>query len=79
MAFQVSDPETETLVREYAQRKRVGIDEAIKLAVTKAREVDDRTRDEKLAKIDAILAEVDSWPRTGLKADKEFFDMINGD
>lgn len=79
MALEVRDPETETLVREYAQRKRVGIDEAIKLAVIKAGKIDDQARDEKLAKIDAILAEVDSWPRSGLKADKAFMDMINGD
>lgn len=79
MAFHVRDPETDALVRRYAEEKRMGITDAIRLAVTKAREADDKARAEKLAKIDAILAEVDSWPRSGLKADKEFFDMINGD
>lgn len=79
MAFHVRDPETDALVRRYAEEKRMGITDAIRLAVTKAREADDKARAEKLAKIDAILAEVDSWPRSGLEADKEFFDMINGD
>jgi antitoxin VapB len=79
MPFHVRDPETDALVRQYAQDKRVGLTEAVKLAVIKAREAEDQARAEKLAKIDAILAEVDRWPRTGLKADKEFFDMINGE
>jgi|GEM_PF-907292 len=79
MSVHVRDPEVVAMIQSYAEEKRVGFDEAIKLAVTKARVVDAQTRAEKLAKIDAILAEVDSWPRTGLKADKEFFDMINGD
>ena len=57
----------------------VGITEAVKLAAAEALATREKARAEKLAKIDAILAEVDSWPRTGLKADKAFFDMINGD
>ena len=40
MAFHVRDPETDALVREYAEEKRVGITDAIKLAVTRAREAD---------------------------------------
>jgi antitoxin VapB len=79
MPFHVRDPETDALVREYAEQKRVGITEAIKLAVTKARAAEEQARTEKLAKIDAILAEFDALPRTGQKADKAFFDMINGD
>jgi antitoxin VapB len=77
MAFHVRDPETDALVREYAERKRIGITEAIKLAVLKARAADDHEREEKLAKARAICAEVASWPRTGLKADKAFFDSLN--
>lgn len=79
MSFHVRDPETDALLRSYAEEKRVGIDDAIKLAITRAREADEAAKAEKLAKVDAILAEVDSWPRTGLKADKAFFDDLNDD
>ena len=77
MAFHVRDPETDALVREYAEEKRVGITDAIKLAVTRAREADVQARTEKLAKMQAVVDEVASWPRTGLKADKAFFDSLN--
>jgi antitoxin VapB len=79
MPFHVRDPEADAMVREYAEEKRLGITDAIKLAVSKTREVDDKARAEKLAKMRAICAEVASWPRSGLKADKAFFDEINGD
>ena len=77
MPFHVRDPETDALVRQYAEEKRVGLTEAVKLAVTKALEADEKAREEKLAKARAICAEVASWPRTGLKADKAFFDSLN--
>jgi len=77
MAFHVRDPETDALVREYAEEKRVGITDAIKLAVIRAREADVQARAEKLAKMQAVVDEVSTWPRTGLKADKAFFDSLN--
>jgi len=77
MAFHVRDPETDALVREYAEEKRVGITDAIELAVTRAREADVQARAEKLAKMQAVVDEVSTWPRTGLKADKAFFDSLN--
>ena len=79
MPFHVRDAEVDAMVRQYAEDNRVGITDAIKLAVRRAREADDKARAEKLARIDAILAEFDAVPRTGLKADREFIDMINGD
>ncbi|WP_419319965.1 type II toxin-antitoxin system VapB family antitoxin [Caulobacter sp. ErkDOM-E] len=79
MPFHVRDPEADAMLRSYAEEKRVGITDAIKLAVTRAREADESAKAEKLAKIDAILAEVDALPRTGLKADKAFFDDLSGD
>lgn len=77
MAFHVRDPETDALVREYAEEKRVGITDAIKLAVIRAREADVQARAERLAKMQAVVDEVSTWPRTGLKADKAFFDSLN--
>jgi antitoxin VapB len=79
MPFHVRDPEADAMVRKYAEEKRLGITDAIKLAVSKAREADEKARAEKLAKMQAIVDEVSTWPRTGLKADKAFFDEINGD
>lgn len=79
MPFHVRDPETDALVRQYAEEKRIGITDAIKLAVTKAREAEDKALAEKRAALKAIRAEVASWPRTGEVADKAFFDEINGD
>lgn len=79
MPFHVRDPETDALVRQYAREKRVGITDAIKLAVTKAREAEEKALAEKRAALKAIRDEVASWPRTGEVADKAFFDEINGD
>lgn len=79
MAFHVRDPETDALVRELAGKTKLGITEAVKLAATEALAAREKARAEKLARIDAILAEFDKMPRTGLKADKAFMDMINGD
>ena len=79
MPFHVRDAEADAMLRQYAEDNHVGITQAVKLAVRRAREADDKVRAEKLARMDAILAEFDAVPRTGLKADKAFFDMINGD
>lgn len=79
MPFHVRDPETDALVREYAEEKRVGITDAIKLAVRRAREADDKARDEKLARMRAISDRIAALPTTGLKADKAFLDELSGD
>ena len=49
MPFHVRDPETDALVRQYAEEKRVGITDAIKLAVNKAREADEKALAQKRA------------------------------
>lgn len=79
MAFHVRDKETDTLVRDLARARGVGLTEAVKLAVKSelARKEDEVAR--KLAAMKAISDEVASWPRTGLKADKAFFDEFSGD
>lgn len=79
MPFHVRDPETDALVRELAQKTKLGITEAVKLAATEALAAREKARSEKLARMDAILAEFDAAPRTGLKADKAFFDSLNDD
>ena len=79
MAFHIRDPETDALVRELAEKAHVGITEAVKMAASEALTAREKAKADKLARVDAILAEFDAVPRTGLKADKAFFDMINGD
>ena len=79
MAFHIRDPETDALVRELAEKAHVGITEAVKMAASEALAARAKAKADKLARVDAILAEFDAVPRTGLKADKAFFDMINGD
>jgi antitoxin VapB len=76
MAFHVRDPETDALVRKLAKRKGVGITEAIREAARNELEREEsklslweRTAD--------IRAEIASWPKTGLKADKAFFDSLS--
>ncbi len=77
MPFHVRDPETDALVRQLAEKTKLGITEAVKLAATEALAARENDRAAKLARMDAILAEFDKMPRTGLKADKAFFDSLN--
>lgn len=79
MAFHVRDKETDTLVRELARKRGVGLTEAVRQAVRSelGRKADEVAR--KLAAMKAISDEVASWPRTGFKADKAFFDDLSGD
>ncbi len=79
MAFHVRDPETDALVRELAEKTKLGITEAVKLAAAEALKAREMTREEKLARMRAISDRVASLPRTGLKADKAFFDDLSGD
>ena len=77
MAFHIRDEETDTLVRELARRKGVGLTEAVKLAVRNQlnTEKPDESLREKLKKIADSIAE---YPKTGRKADKAFFDDLSG-
>ena len=79
MPFHVRDAEADALLRQYAQDNHVGITDAIKLAVRRAREGDNKARDEKLARMRAISDRIAALPDTGLKADKAFFDELSGD
>jgi antitoxin VapB len=79
MAFHVRDPETDSLVRELALKRGLGLTEAIKLAVTSALRADELDRETRLAKMREIQDRIAAWPKTGLKADKAFFDELSGD
>ncbi len=79
MPFHVRDPETDALVRQLADKTKLGITEAVKLAATEALAAREMAREEKLARMREISDRVASLPRTGLKADKAFFDDLSGD
>lgn len=76
MPFHVRDAEADGLVRELARKRGVGITEAVKLAVRA-----ELTRDggsEYMAKVREIQDRIAARGRSGLKADKAFFDDLSG-
>ena len=73
VAFHVRDRETDGLVRELARVKGVGLTEAVKLAA----EAELKRELPLYERIRPIIDEIASWPKTGLKADKAFFDSLN--
>jgi len=79
MAFHVRNPQTEARVRALARLKGVGLTEAIDLAVSDVLKREGDTVAERLRRTQELLHEIDSLPRTGLKADKAFFDELSGD
>ena len=74
MALHIRDVETDRLVRSLAAVKRLGLTEAIKLAVE-----NELKRTPLADRIRPLQEEVRSWGETGLKADKAFFDEMSGD
>ncbi|GJD95735.1 type II toxin-antitoxin system VapB family antitoxin [Methylobacterium iners] len=78
MALHIRDQETDRLVRKLAERKRIPLTEAVKLAV--GNEL--RREDEKLTlweRLKPIHDRINARPDTGLKADKAFYDELSGD
>ena len=77
MAFHIRDEETDTLVRELARRKGVGLTEAVKLAVR--RELNAQKEQEPLSvKFRRIADRIAQYPDTGVELDKRFFDELSG-
>jgi antitoxin VapB len=78
MPFHVRDPETDALVRDLARKRNIGLTEAVKLAVNNelAR---GEPRQPMIERIREIQQEIARAPRTGLHADKAFFDELSGD
>lgn len=78
MAFHVRDRETDTLVRELARKRGVGLTEAVRLAVRHELERDVAAVP-LYERIAALQEKVLRRPPTGLAADKAFFDELSGD
>lgn len=78
MQINIRDPETATLVRELASRRGVGLTEAVRSAVKG--ELARLNREPPfLERIEEIQRKVMSYPDTGRKADKAFFDELSGE
>ena len=77
MAFHIRDRETDALVRELARKQKVGLKDAVKIAVRERLRVLDAkpSLHERLSEIAEGIARA---PRTGKKADKKFFDELSG-
>ena len=74
MALHIRDPETDRLVRKLAEIKNVGLTEAVKLAVE-----NELKRTSLLDRIRPIQDRIRARGATGLKADKAFYDSLNGE
>ena len=73
MTIYIKDPKTDKAIRKLAKLRGTTLTEAIRAAVEKelASELKQKVN------IDDLIAKVASWPKTGLKADKAFFDSLN--
>ncbi|HZC17296.1 MAG TPA: type II toxin-antitoxin system VapB family antitoxin [Caulobacteraceae bacterium] len=78
MPFHIRDPETDILVRELARTRGIGLTEAVKLAVSAELKRDESATPVR-ERIRQVQQDVAALPRTGLMADKAFFDDLSGD
>lgn len=78
MAFHIEDIETDALVRELAARHKIGLIEAVRMAVRNQLQREQEAVPLKV-RIAALRTEVLKRPSTGLEADKAFFDDLSRD
>ena len=73
MALHIRSERADRLVRRLAAARGIGLTEAIELAVeNELKKVDDF-----FERIRRIQERVAAYPKTGLKADKAFYDSLN--
>lgn len=78
MAFHIRDPEADRAVRELAARKGLSLTDAVKQAVqNELLQMDQNVPF--LERIRDLQQRVAAYPKTGLKADKAFYDELSGD
>lgn len=78
MALHIRDERTDALVRELASKRGIGLTEAIREAVENelARERQSTPLKERLQ---PLFDRIDAMPKTGVSADKAFYDWLNGE
>ncbi len=83
MAFHVRDSETDLVVRKLARKTGLSMTDAIRIAASEKLatiEKAEAQRDDRpfLERIKDIQDRVASYPKTGKKADKAFYDWLSG-
>jgi antitoxin VapB len=79
MGIFIKDPATDKVVRELAELEGVSLTEAVRTAATSAL-AEAKAKAKKRSVRDSIKAIQDrfaQYPKTGLKADKAFYDSLN--
>jgi antitoxin VapB len=79
MAFHIRDPRTDKAVRQLAARKGVSMTEAVRGAVESELAKLEADKRPMIERIRDIQERVAAYPKTGLKADKAFYDWLSGD
>lgn len=77
MGIFIKDPETDKAVRKLAKLRGVSLTEAIRNAVTRELELGEPGNEE--VELKKLQEEFASYPSTGLKADKAFYDSLYED
>jgi antitoxin VapB len=78
MAYSIKDPETDRLIRDLAGAKRNPILDSIREA-RKNELARERAKIPLWDRLQPLVKRVADAPKTGLKADKAFFDDLSGD
>jgi len=78
MIIHVRDADTDELVRKLARSRGISITEAIREAVEQALESDERSRIPLWDRMSDLRAKIESYPLTGERADKAFYDSLSG-
>lgn len=79
MAFHIRDEKTDRAVRQLAARKGLSLTEAVRGAVERDLAELDQDKRPVRERIKDIQDRIAAYPKTGLKADKAFFDWLSGD
>jgi antitoxin VapB len=77
MTFYVKDPATDKAVRKLAKLRGKTLTETIREAVEK--ELLAERRETRSQRLNALVERLSKHPRSGLQADKAFFDELSGD
>ena len=78
MAFHVRDPVTDAAVRELANLSGLTLTEAIRQAVQHELQRLEQAKKPLSLRIGALQSRMEGFGRTGLEADKAFYDELSG-
>jgi antitoxin VapB len=77
MGIFIRDPAAEKAIRQLAAKRGTSLTEAVRQAVDDALAAD--SKEAMMRKIDEISARLAKFPKTGLEADKAFYDWLAGE